>query len=136
MTFILTFAARDNLFNHLLFPGGILFYYLGYSASPYITHTLSAVPGLDHPGRCCPPPVIVTYPWWSFPIPSYLIFVDTCLTVIPNAYSLSPPAIFTFTLLASNAPYSPPHNPGGPPISHSVCLNSRCHMCLTILRKA
>jgi len=49
-------------------------YYLGYRASPFITHTLSAIPGRHYPS-----PAVS------------LIFVYTCPAVFPNTCTLYPP---------------------------------------------
>ena len=115
MIFISTFAALDNLFHPLLFIGGILFT-LNFGTSPYITHTLSAVPGLHYSPRPLSPT-----PGCHYPSPAILlILVDMCPTIFPNTYRLCPPAILIITLPASDAPYSLMHNPCSPPVSPAV----------------
>ena len=87
MIFILTFAALDNLFNPLMFLGGKIIHYLDYSASPYITDTLSAIPGLPYSPRQLSPTPGCHY---SFPA-ILLMLVDMCPTIFPNTYCLCPP---------------------------------------------
>ena len=63
-------------------------------------------------------------------------FCFICLAVIPITCGLCPPPPLLLSPYHLLMPHSPPHSPGRPPISSAVCLNSWCHMCLTILRKA
>ena len=153
----------DNLFNILSFLVGILFTLsvarhhqisltvcLQFPA--VLTHTRSPSPT---PSRSHPHPAVLTHTRPPLPTPGRyqlspaviphsppspavpLIFVDTFPAAIPIAYSVCPtPAMLTFTLLSFDAPYSPPHNSGRPPISPAVCINSHCPMCLSITRKA
>ena len=160
---ILILEGFDNLFNVLFFQVGILFTLsvtkhhqisltvcLQFPA--VLTHTQSSLPT---PGRSHPHPAVLTHTRPFSPTPDRhqlspaviphsppspavpLIFVDTFPAVIPITCGVCPtPAVLTFTLPSSDAPYSPPHNSGRPPISPAVCINSHCLMCLTIPRKA
>ena len=117
-----------------------------------LTHPrpFSPTPGRFHPPpavfihtrhRPYPYPVVISYPRPLFPVPhrpcSPLIFVDTFPDIIPITCSVCPtPAVLTLTLPSSDAPYSPPHNSGRPPISPAVCINSHCALCLTIPKTA
>ena len=118
-----------------LFLAGILFI-----ISVIEHHHLSLILCLQSPAFITQPRPLSATPGCHYPSPAVpLIFVNTCPTVFPYklpAVSVPPPAVLDYTLPSSYTPCSPSHNPGHPPISPAVCLNSRCHMCLTILRKA
>ena len=81
-------------------------HYLGYSASSFITHTLSAVPGRPYSA-----PAVLTHPRQSLPIPG-------------RHYPC--PAVF----------YGPPRNSGRPATSPAVRISRHDHLCLTLLRMA
>ena len=107
MIFILIFAVLDNLFNLLLFLSwGNIIYYLDYSASSYITHTLSAAPGLHYlpsaaipsfwstratlssqiPTICVPPPSLSSLYWLLMPpiVPCTTPAVTVLLSPLPS----------------------------------------------------
>jgi len=122
----------QHLIIYLTFCGNII-YYLGYRTSPFIAHA------------CLPSSAVIAQPRQSLPTPGrhfpspavpcgshhFCRHVPGCLSNYLPSVSL--PAVLAYTLPSSDTPCSPPHNPGHPPISPAVCLNSCRHMCLAIL---
>ena len=136
----LTLAALDNLFNLLLlFRVGIFVYCVSCKASPYITHSWSAIPGrpqappavLSIPGRpqaspaftCGPPHYLSSCAQPSFLIPA---------VCIPPRGPCLHPTVLAYALPSFDTPYSPPQNPGRPSVSPGVPLSSRYRVCFTI----
>ena len=127
---ILKLAPLDNLFNLLLFLAGILF------IIPVIGHhRLSLILCLQSSAVIAQPRPLSATPGHRYPSPAVPSFSST--RALPSFHILVvcvPPAVFDYTLLSSYTPCSPPHNPGHPPISPAVCLNSRCHISLYLER--
>ena len=110
-----------------------MIYSLGYWASPYITHSVSAVDGHPHPnpavlthnrlssptpGRPHPHPAVLIHTGRPLRSPSFLLTHAGLSCQLPGV--LVPPTVLTSTLPSSDEPYSPPHCPGRPPIPPTV----------------